>query len=194
MVSNRLLLKEWNQNQMNIDTISINIPGIYVGSERLKNQLLEMTTKYQVSPCQLELEITETSYVDNIERATECVNQFRGLGFLVALDDFGTGVSSLSYLKELDITTLKIDKSFVNGVPYSEKDSSILEGIISLADSLKLSVVIEGVETEEQSTYLKERFTDALIQGYFYSKPLDSHELEKLYKELKYKDEMIHLH
>ena len=177
-------LHDWSKRGIQIEVVSVNIPGTYVTNERLKQTLVDAVTKYNIRPNQLELEITETSYVDNIDEAIQAVLQFRQLGFLVAIDDFGTGVSSLSYLKMLAVTTLKIDKSFVDGIPHSEKDSEIIKGIISLATSLRLNVVIEGVEHAEQANYLKSNFEDALIQGYFYSKPLATEELENFYEQV----------
>lgn len=184
-------LKLWEKEGIGIDSVSINIPGTYVGSERLKKKLIDSVTKYQIRPSQLELEITETSYVDNIEEAIQSVGQLHSLGFSVAIDDFGTGLSSLSYLKQLMINTLKIDKSFIDGIPYSKKDSEIMKGIISLAKSLKLEIVIEGVEKEEQVSYLNDHFTDLLVQGFYYSKPLRNTDLVKYYLSLH--DENISL-
>lgn len=184
-------LNTWRDKGLKIDIVSINIPGTYVTNERLKETLVDAVSKYNIHPNQIELEITETSYVGNIEEAIQAVLQFRKLGFLVAIDDFGTGVSSLSYLKMLAVTTLKIDKSFVDGIPHSEKDSEIIKGIISLASSLRLNVVIEGVESVEQANYLNTNFEDALIQGYFYSKPLPPGELESYYEHVQRKREKM---
>ena len=178
-------LNDWAEKGVQIDVVSINIPGTYVTNARLKETLIDAVAMYNIRPNQIELEITETSYVDNIEEAIQAVLQFRQLGFLVAIDDFGTGVSSLSYLKMLAVTTLKIDKSFVDGIPHSEKDSEIIKGIITLASSLRLNVVIEGVEHVEQANYLNSNFKDVLIQGYFYSKPLPSGELESFYEQIQ---------
>ncbi len=178
-------LNVWADKGIQIDLVSINIPGTYVTNNRLKQTLVDAVSMYNISPNQIELEITETSYVGNIEEAVQAVLQFRQLGFLVAIDDFGTGVSSLSYLKMLAVTTLKIDKSFVDGIPHSQKDSEIIKGIISLASSLRLNVVIEGVETVEQANYLNSNFDEALIQGYFYSKPLPTGELESFYEQVQ---------
>ena len=184
-------LDEWKNKEMNIDSVSINIPGPYVINKRLKKTLMDAVARYEIDPSQIELEITETSYVGNIEEASKAVNQFRYLGFRVAIDDFGTGLSSLSYLKKLPVNTLKIDKSFVDGVPYSAKDSDIIKGIISIASSLKLNIVIEGVEHEVQKDYIHKHFDNVLIQGYFYSKPLSALELEQFYNELYNRAEIL---
>lgn len=155
-----------------IKEVSINIPGQYITSQRLMDVLKESVAKYGIDSHQLELEITETSVINNIENAIISIGEFRKFGFNIALDDFGTGLSSLSYLKRLPITTVKIDKSFVDGVPESEKDSAIIKAIIVLCHSLNMKVVIEGVETEEQITFLTCMPEKPGIQGYYYSPPL----------------------
>lgn len=170
-------LVEWREKNTPVSKVSINIPGKYVTNPHLVDILMRMIKNCQLTTDQIELEITETSYVGNINEAMIAVENFRRLGFLVALDDFGTGLSSLSYLKQLSITTLKIDKSFIDEVPTSEKDSEIIRAIVSLAKSLKLSVVIEGVEKQEQVDFILNNFQQIDIQGYFYSKPLEPNEL-----------------
>lgn len=157
--------------------VAINIPGSYFTSPQLMETLKQCIAKYEIESKYLELEITETSVIDQIENAIRAVSVFKEFGFTVALDDFGTGVSSLSYLKRLPISTLKIDKSFVDDVPQSEKDSAIMKAIISLGHSLKLKVVIEGVETEDQMNFLSKNFDNPIIQGYYYSKPLHAIEI-----------------
>ncbi|GAA5416073.1 putative signaling protein PA1727 [Paraliobacillus ryukyuensis] len=166
-------LLEWNKELRCSINIAINIPGDYVSSQRLLEKLTQMKTTYNIN-AKIELEVTETSFVSSIETANHSISQFRELGFSVALDDFGTGLSSLSYLKQMAITTLKIDKSFVDRVPESEKDANILKAIINLGQSLGLQVVIEGVETKTQVTYLQEIASSFLFQGYYFSKPMEA--------------------
>ncbi len=172
-------LAAWSEGGKCKLQVAINIPGPYVTSPRLMSVLKNCISKYGINPNQLELEITETSVINNIHRAIKAVNEFRLFGFSVALDDFGTGVSSLSYLKRLPISTLKIDKSFVDDIPDSEKDSAILKTIISLGQSLHLNVVIEGVESEKQMEFLRSLSECPVVQGYYFSKPLENNELVK---------------
>ncbi|HEO8419525.1 putative bifunctional diguanylate cyclase/phosphodiesterase [Niallia sp. FSL W8-0635] len=172
----------WQQEDRNLP-VAINIPGSYVTSPRLMGSLINNVEKYKISPLLIELEITETSAVDNIEGAIQSVQAFRNVGFTVTLDDFGTGVSSLSYLKRIPVNTLKIDKSFIDGVPESQKDGEIIKAIIALGSSLHLSIVIEGVEREEQVEYLSSINELPIIQGYYYAKPMNIYVLEEwLYK------------
>lgn len=167
----------WLKEGIPFGQISINIPGSYVTSSRLLDTLKYHLSLHKTDSKYLELEITETSVIHNIENAIITVNEFRELGLSVALDDFGTGLSSLSYLKRIPISTIKIDKSFVDGVPQSEKDSSVLKAIVTLCHSLKLTVVIEGVESKEQFEFISSMDERPIIQGYFIAKPLQKKEL-----------------
>ena len=167
----------WKEEGVSFGQVAINISGQYVTSSRLLKVLKRTITKYNLDPQLLELEITETSFVKKIEEAMQAVSVLRKEGFSVALDDFGTGVSSLSYLKQIPISTLKIDKSFIDEVPNSKKDSSIIQAIIALGSSLDLNIVFEGVETEEQVQFLTSTCEEPIIQGYYYAKPMKAEEL-----------------
>lgn len=170
-------IADWRNEGVLFQQVAINIPGQYVTSSRLLNVLKHKLDKYKLESHLIELEITETSFVKNIEEAIRAVNTFRQEGFSVALDDFGTGVSSLSYLKKMPISTLKIDKSFIDDVPHSEKDSSIIKAIIALGESLDLTIVFEGVETKEQVEFLATTCESPIIQGYYFAKPMKVDEL-----------------
>ena len=169
----------WSVEGIPIGQVAINIPGQYIISPRLLKVLKRTLNDYDIKPAQLELEITETSFVKNIAEAMRAVSIFRQEGFSVALDDFGTGVSSLSYLKKMPISTLKIDKSFIDEIPHSKKDSSIIQAIIRLGESLDLSIVFEGVETKEQVEFLVATCKNPIIQGYYFAKPMLPEELKE---------------
>ncbi|WP_185907918.1 bifunctional diguanylate cyclase/phosphodiesterase [Psychrobacillus soli] len=172
-------ISEWQKEGMFLPKVAINIPGQYVTSSRLFTVLQNTISNYKTKPQQIELEITETSFMKNMEEAMKAVRKFRQAGFSVALDDFGTGVSSLSYLKQIPISTLKIDKSFIDEVPHSEKDSSIIQAIIGLGESLELAIIFEGVETKGQLEFLKTACRTPVIQGYYFAKPMKPNELIK---------------
>lgn len=171
-------LASWNESHVHMQQVSINIPGMYLTSPKLSHVINESLLKYRINPAQVELEITETSVIHDIQNAILAVRGFREKGLSVALDDFGTGLSSLSYLKEIPISTIKIDKSFVDGVPHSKKDAAILTSIIHLSHSLDLHIVIEGVETEEQIRFIRALEKVPVVQGYYYAKPLTAEEIE----------------
>ncbi len=124
----------------------------------------------------LELEITETALMDNVAAVISILRQLKELGITVAIDDFGTGYSSLSYLKKFPIDILKIDRSFVKDIPGDTNDMEISAAIIAIAKKLRLEVVAEGVETEEQYEFLKRNECD-IGQGYLFGKPMPSAEL-----------------
>ena len=131
-----------------------------------------------VSSCQahglphdkVELEITESLLIDDMEGSVKTLEAMRKKGFRIALDDFGTGYSSLFYLKSLPVNSIKIDKSFTAGLPSETKDSAIVNTTILLAHTLNLIVVAEGIETEEQLAYLQLAQCDT-VQGYLLGKP-----------------------
>lgn len=173
-----LQLASWTTMGIELPQISINIPGMYLTSPRLKRVISESLLKYKLQASKIELEVTETSVIHDIHNAISAVRAFRENGLSVALDDFGTGLSSLSYLKEIPISTIKIDKSFIDGVPDSAKDASILKSIIHLCNSLDLNVLVEGVETKEQVQFIMGLERVPIVQGYYYSKPLTAEEYE----------------
>ncbi|MNB75065.1 Oxygen sensor protein DosP [compost metagenome] len=176
-------ISKWRQESFAVGHVSINIPGAYVTSSRLLKLIHDNLSAYRIETRYIELEITETSVIEDIENAITAIARFRELGLSVALDDFGTGLSSLSYLKQMPISTIKIDKSFVDGVPVSEKDSAVLDAIITLCYSLNLNVVIEGVETAGQMEFINSMKEAPLIQGYYFSRPLKSGELVAWFAE-----------
>ena len=178
-------IASWKSEEISFKQVAINIPGGYVTSPLLLKVFTEKLREHGLQPSQIELEITENSFVENMEEAMRAVGKLRKEGFSVALDDFGTGVSSLSYLKEMPISTLKIDKSFIDDVPVSSKDSAIISAIIALGESLDLNVVIEGVETKEQVNFLKNTSENPVIQGYFFAKPMKPDDLIKWYRETR---------
>ena len=128
-------------------------------------------------PTHLEIEITETAAIDNIQSAREHLLRLRRMGVSIAIDDFGTGYSSLSYLRNLPLNTIKIDRSFVRDVGMDLGDDALVTTIIALAQGRDLRVVAEGVETEEQLRFLISRGCD-YAQGYLLSRPLPPEDLD----------------
>ncbi len=127
----------------------------------------------------LELEITETMLIDDVEGTVTTLNKLKEMGVQLAIDDFGVGYSSLNYLKRFPIDRLKIDRSFVTHVALNPNDASLTLAMVAMAHSLKLDVIAEGVETVEQRTFLQERHCDEM-QGYFFSRPVSEQQMEEL--------------
>lgn len=131
---------------------------------------------------QLELEITESLLLRSVEETSEKLSQLKRMNIKVSIDDFGTGYSSLSYLRTLPVDTLKIDKSFIDVISGDENGKNIVNTIITLAHTLRMTVIAEGVEYDEQLDYLKSRSCDC-IQGFLFSKPLASEDVNELVKQ-----------
>jgi len=130
-----------------------------------------MLAEHDVAPNQVELELTESMVMANAEQSVRLLGELKSIGARLAIDDFGTGYSSLAYLKRLPIDTLKIDQEFVGDITTDPDDAAITSTIITLAHSLQLKVVAEGVETAEQLAFLRAQRCDE-IQGYWLSRPL----------------------
>ena len=159
--------------------ISLNVSAIQYKQPDFVDKVMQILHKYDVSPEEIELEITETILIDDFQEITEKLETLRGMGVKISLDDFGTGYSSLSYLKGLPIDTLKIDKSFIDTVVTDENTRIITESIIYMVKKLGFETIAEGVETQEQFDYLTKIDCDN-IQGYYLGKPMPPEEIEVL--------------
>jgi EAL domain-containing protein (putative c-di-GMP-specific phosphodiesterase class I) len=135
--------------------------------------------KTKLSPSQLELELTESAIMEDMQGVANLLSSLREIGLKVSVDDFGTGYSSLSYLRSLPVDALKIDREFVENMEHSVEQQAIVKAILVLGDSLGLQVVAEGVENDEQMRLLKILGCD-LVQGYFVSKPVNAQKMEGL--------------
>lgn len=162
--------------------VSVNISSVQINRPGFIESLSVILKETGLLPQYLDLEITESTLVSSIMDATKLLNTLQDLGVKVSLDDFGTGYSSLNYLTKMPINTLKIDKSFIDNICSSEKDSHIATSIIQLAHSLNIKVVAEGVEHEEQLKLLKEKKCD-IIQGFIFCGPLHPTELADLIRK-----------
>jgi EAL domain-containing protein (putative c-di-GMP-specific phosphodiesterase class I) len=127
----------------------------------------------------LELEVTESLIMQDIELAIATMNELQGLGVQISIDDFGTGYSSLSALKTFPVARLKIDKSFINDVADDENDQAVTSAVISLGQKLNMRVIAEGVETDDQMAFLRKNNCDEM-QGYHFSKPISAQDIENL--------------
>lgn len=175
-----LQAKKWQNNGLPPVQMSVNVSIHQFKQSFFVEQVKEVLTKTGLHPKYLNLEITESMTSDEHNcRAT--IRQLRQTGISVSIDDFGTGYSSLSYLSKFPITHLKIDQAFVQEL--SKSNRAIIKTIISLARNLDISVIAEGVETEEQADFLKELHCDE-VQGYFYSKPLPRKQIERLLSDI----------
>ncbi|WP_456451116.1 putative bifunctional diguanylate cyclase/phosphodiesterase [Hydrogenimonas sp.] len=157
--------------------ISVNISSKQFGHQGFLDEVLGVVKKYGIDPRQLKFEITESTLMEESEKARELIARFNaeGIGFMI--DDFGTGYSSLSYLKQFDFETIKIDKSFIRDILTDEDDVALVRAILDIARQFGYTVIAEGVETAEQKERLKELDRTIFCQGYYYSRPVDLEEL-----------------
>jgi diguanylate cyclase (GGDEF)-like protein len=169
----------WAESGMPQLRIAVNISARQLYSEGFLDDVRRVLAETGIAPGALEFEITESVMMQDLERVAGLLAALKALGLHIAIDDFGTGYSSLAYLKRLPIDSLKIDRSFVKDVPGDADDATITRAVIALAHSLRLKVVAEGVETEEQLDFLRGLQCDE-IQGYLFSRPLPAAELEAL--------------
>lgn len=168
-----LVLQRWRQHGLDEMTVSVNVSVLQLLRGDFTGVVARVLADVGIPPHLLELELTESVLMANAEQTAARLQAFRALGVSLAIDDFGTGYSSLAYLKRLPITTIKIDKAFVDGLPHDAEDAAITPTIVAMAHSLGLRVVAEGVETEAQMRFLAERGCDE-IQGFWISPPLDA--------------------
>jgi EAL domain-containing protein (putative c-di-GMP-specific phosphodiesterase class I) len=169
--------------------VTVNISGIQFRQKKFLESVAQTLLDTGLEPQYLELELTESILMEPTETTFNTLNELKATGVRIAIDDFGKGYSSLGYLKRLPIDTLKIDRSFVHDIISNPDDRAIVRAIISLARSLNLKVIAEGVETHEQLSYLQEQGTDG-IQGFLLSEPITPNSFTQLLK----KEYQLHPH
>ncbi|WDD96766.1 putative bifunctional diguanylate cyclase/phosphodiesterase [Thalassomonas actiniarum] len=162
--------------------ISMNLSSAQVTDNNLFSYLHACVKNYKIDPCLLEVEVTEGVLVDDYSVANKLLSKVRTIGMSVSVDDFGTGYSSLSYLKQLPLDFLKIDRSFINDIVTDDNDKAIVKAVIALAHNLNLCVIAEGVETQEQLSFLTDNACNS-VQGYLFSRPVQFNAFVELLKK-----------
>ena len=170
---------QWHQQGLNPGRISVNVSPKQLSKDRLKTTLLNALGTYQCEPDWIELEIVERFVMSNPQKTLWLLNEIHELGIALSLDDFGTEYSSLSYLKKMPLTTLKIDRTFVKDIPEDPNDMAIIEAMLALADKFALNTVAEGVETQAQMDFLTQRGADS-VQGFLFHPALSASDFSKL--------------
>ena len=157
--------------------VAVNLSGLHFQNEKILDVLEYELQSANIDSSMLEIELTEAILIDDPDRALNILKKIRAMNIKVSLDDFGTGYSSLSYLRSLPIDIVKLDKCFIDRLALNPQDRAITQGIITLAKSLNLGVIAEGVETEEQLSLLNAMGCEQ-IQGYYFSRPCPAQELQ----------------
>lgn len=181
-------LKVWHDLGFDSLRVAVNFSACQLAQPDLVPAIAEILDDTGLEARHLEVELTETVVMKDVERNIVTFRKLKELGVQLSVDDFGTGYSSLAYLKRFPIDTLKIDRSFMQDVTVSQDDASIVSSIISLAHNLKLSVIAEGVESGEQAAFLREQKCDAL-QGFYFSKPVPPDRIDALLSVQKAQDQ-----
>lgn len=173
------LLRKWLDEGKKAQPISVNLSRLDFYNPNLVNFLKSLIKKYNIPIELLELEVTESAYMENPKIMEGCVKELQDAGFKILMDDFGSGYSSLNTLKDINIDILKIDMKFLEDDLTSKRSKYILTCVVEMAKKLNTPVIIEGVETENQVEFLKS-IGCVFAQGYYYSKPIEVKEFEKL--------------
>lgn len=173
--------RQWQLKNIAPEQISVNLSGRQFQDKKLLADILSILKNTGVSSNCLELELTESSLMENPENCIKILQHLKKEGIEIAVDDFGTAYSSLTYLKRFPVSVLKIDRSFIRDIPEDKDDIAITRSIISLASHMNLTVVAEGVETKEQLNFLKQNNCDQ-IQGYYFSQPKSAEAIEEVLK------------
>jgi diguanylate cyclase (GGDEF)-like protein/PAS domain S-box-containing protein len=172
-------LAEWNRpgtDRSERLTVSINVSALQLRNPKMKQEIVSCLARYGVSAADVELELTESILMENVESTLRQLQSLKELGVRLSIDDFGTGYSSLAYLRRFPIDKLKIDRSFVHGMLHDSSDRAITEAIIGLGHTLNLEVVAEGVELPEEARVLRAAACDEL-QGYLFARPMPAAEM-----------------
>ncbi len=162
---------EWRHQGMPPLRLSVNISACQFASGSLADDVENILMRTGMEPSCLCLELTEGIVMSNMQQTLEILHQLHALGVALSLDDFGTGFSSLSYLRQMPLHELKIDRSFVEQLPHDVNSVAIIDSILGMAHSLNLAIVAEGVESEEHAAFLRDRKCE-ILQGYHFSRPL----------------------
>jgi len=166
-----------------IPRVAVNVSALQLNEADFVDKIRRKLDYYDVEPSLLEIEITESVIINHREETIQKLLELRELGIRIALDDFGTGYSSLNYLRIMPIDRLKVDRSFIDQVEEDNVAQSILQTIITLGHSLAFQIVAEGVENEMQLKILRDMNVD-IVQGYYYSKPLDEEKLVEFSRKM----------
>lgn len=176
--------KAWQAEGIASICMSVNLSGRQFRQQNLSEIVDRVLSDTGLDPRYLELEITESIIMQNVELTIAMFHELKGRGLQISMDDFGTGYSSFSYLTRFPLDVIKIDRSFIRYIPENQNDIAIVKAIIAMSKTLKLTIVAEGVETEQQLEFLLEQGCDAM-QGFLFSRPIKAEDASKLLRERK---------
>jgi EAL domain-containing protein (putative c-di-GMP-specific phosphodiesterase class I) len=170
----------WQKKGYPVVPVSVNISIVQFRQSNLVEKVRKVLETFGLAPALLTAEITESSFMEDLEFTKATLTELRDIGISISIDDFGTGYSSLSYLKRLPVDNLKIDISFIRELGKDRDAEAIVSAIITMANALNMKTIAEGVETEEQWRILRLLRCD-ITQGFYFSRPLPAEGIEKLF-------------
>jgi len=182
--------RQWQGLSRRTLRMAVNLSARQFKDEKLSQIVLSALHDSGIDPTQLELELTEGTLMDDARATLATLEQLRAIGVQLSIDDFGTGYSSMSYLKRFDVRTMKIDKSFINGLPQDAENAAITRAIIAMAHGLKMVVVAEGVETGEQLMLLRDYGCD-MVQGFFVGQPAPPEAITLMLQQSRFEAELV---
>jgi len=185
--------KAWHDNDGPFSSVAVNVSSRQFLENNLYQTVKQTLVDTGLNPASLELEITESAVMQDPENTLQVLRQLRELGVKLSIDDFGTGYSSLTYLRQFPVQSIKIDQSFVANIRTDEGSRTLISAIIALTHELKLHVIAEGVETEEQMSFLSSQLCDSL-QGFFFSRPETSERFENNFKSTQFMPQLQPYH
>lgn len=174
---------KWFQEFNKPMSLSVNLSGKQIQQVNFLDTIKAILTNTELPPEMLDLELTESLLIESMDETLHCMHELKKLGVTITIDDFGTGYSSLSYLKKFPVDNLKIDRSFIQSIETDLENRDILKTIINLAHRLKLCVIAEGIETEQQLKYLLD-FECDYAQGFYFHKPMKASDLHEVLKKI----------
>ncbi len=177
-------MAEWKAAGIQPIRIGVNLSAMQFKRQDLASLVEEMLVEWQIDPELLDLEITESAIMEDVERAVSMLNRISALGVKLSIDDFGTGYSSLSQLRQFPFKTLKIDRSFVNNISTQGSDAAIVSAIVAMAHSLNQTVIVEGLETNEQLAIMR-RLKCNEMQGFLFSAPVPADQFTEMLRQGK---------
>ena len=168
-----------NANQK-VYPVSVNMSRLHLNNNEILTKLKEIVDKYQIPTHYLELELTESALQENSSYMFSILFQLHNMGFIISMDDFGSGLSSLNLLRTLPFDELKLDKDFFQQGSSTERERIVITNIVRMAQDLHMTIVSEGVETQEQADFLSSINCD-IAQGFLFAKPMPIEEFERIY-------------
>jgi EAL domain-containing protein (putative c-di-GMP-specific phosphodiesterase class I) len=169
-------MREWRRAGLAVPSVAVNVSARQFASDTLVSDLAEALASHGIAAPEFEVELTESVLMADPERASQVLDQMHAMGVRISIDDFGTGYSSLSYLKRVPAQTVKIDRSFIRGLPDDKDDAAITQAVIAMAHSLGLVVVAEGVESDAQLEMLRRMGCDQ-AHGFLLGRPMSAFDL-----------------